>query len=326
MGGDDGLVDLRQGGGALAPISKLPIFLDLAGRPAILAGDTAGLAWKAELIGAAGALVRVFSPCPSAELRAAARRLEGPRFSLIERNWTPEDLIGAAIAVADLHTLAEAAEFKAAGDACGVLVNTVDKGGTCDFYFGAVVSRSPIMIGLTTDGSAPILGQTLRRVIELAAPKWLGAWGDLAREVRPLVKRRLAPGLARRTFWEAFSEMAFAAPPRPGARDWLLALAEEIAARPVRDLGSYREIMAPADADDLTLGEAKSLQSADVIIEDAGVDPAIRAFFRREATRLLVARAGVEGELGLGEVEGRIAAERAQGRSVTRLRVGGGAA
>ena len=110
------LDDAQEAPGAIAPISKLPIFLDLQDRPATLAGDTAGLAWKAELIAAAGARVRVFSAQPSEELRAlAARRAGDDRFQLVAREWTAQDLAGAAIAVADLPTLADAAAFKAAG-------------------------------------------------------------------------------------------------------------------------------------------------------------------------------------------------------------------
>ncbi|MBK9081345.1 MAG: hypothetical protein IPL88_04320 [Rhizobiales bacterium] len=310
----------REAPGAIAPISKLPIFLDLRDKPAALAGDTAGLAWKAELIAAAGADVRVFSAQPSEELRAlAARRAGDARFRLVPREWTAQDLAGAAIAVADLPTLAEAAAFKEAGDARGVLVNTVDKGATCDFYFGVVVSRSPIMIGATTDGTAPILGQSVRRAIELAVPDWLGQWGDLARAMRPEIKRRLAPGRQRRAFWEAFAELAMTRAPDEDARARLEAMLDPLAATPRRAPGAFARIDGVCEADCLTIGEVKRLQAADLIVEDAGVAETVRAFYRREATRLTVGRAGVAGEIAAADVEATIAAERADGRAVARV-------
>jgi uroporphyrin-III C-methyltransferase/precorrin-2 dehydrogenase/sirohydrochlorin ferrochelatase len=305
---------------AIAPISKLPIFLDLAERKAVLAGDSAGLAWKAELIFAAGARTQVYSPRPSEELRATARRLaESARFELIERAWKPHDLEGAAIAVADLETLSAAGEFKAAADACGVLANTVDKGATCDFYFGAVVSRSPIMIGATTDGTAPILGQWVRRAIELALPPWLAQWGAMARDLRPDIKRRLAPGAQRRAFWEAFAQKAFEAPPTTRSVDELLGAAAEISAMPRRGLGRRHDLAAPLDVDLLTLADVKFLQAADVIIEDADVLEGVRAFYRREATRLRVCEGPQAGEIARADVETRIEAERRDGRSVARV-------
>lgn len=310
---------LDEGSGAIGAIAKLPIFLDLAGRKATLAGDTPGLAWKAELISAAGAKVTVFSPAPCEELRALVRR--GPAagsVTIVQRDWTPADLAGAAIAVADLHTLAEAAAFKQAAVAAGVIANTVDKGATCDFYFGTVVSRTPLMIGATTDGTAPILGQAVRRAIELAVPDWLGPWLDFAREIRPQVKRSFAPGAARRGFWEAFTQDAWAAPLDEAAKTATLARISQAKATPT-PAGFVHRLRAPESADGLTIGDAKRLQSADLIVEAAGAAPAARVFYRREASRLVVGRAGVAGEIAPEAVEAILAEAAAQGRRVVVL-------
>ncbi|MCA0424361.1 MAG: bifunctional precorrin-2 dehydrogenase/sirohydrochlorin ferrochelatase [Proteobacteria bacterium] len=307
--------------GGFAAISKLPIFLDLAGRRAVLAGNTPGLAWKAELIAAAGADVQVFAPEPSDELRALlARGSRSGTVTLHQRPWVPADLAGAAIAVADLATLSDAAAFKAAGAAAGVIVNTIDKGATCDFYFGAIVSRSPLMIGATTDGTAPILGQAVRRAIEAAVPDWLGPWADFAREIRPEIKRRLAPGRQRRIFWEAFAERAMAAPLDEPARAGILAAAETIAATSRRTVGVIDEIAAPPSADCLRICDVKRLQSADVLIEEPGIAPAIRAYFRREATRLVLGRAGMPGEIAAGTCLQELEAMRADGKRIVIIR------
>ncbi|QLP96213.1 MAG: hypothetical protein HZY79_00720 [Rhodoblastus sp.] len=235
-----------------------------------------------------------------------------------ERDWRPEDLKGAAIAVADLHTQEEAAAFKAAGVAAGVIVNTVDKGATCDFYFGTVVSRSPLMIGATTDGTAPILGQAVRRAIELAAPEWLGPWLTWARDVRPEVKRRLAPGAQRRAFWEAFTERAMSAPLDEAGKQDILSHIENLAAAP-RERGGVLRLIAPAHVDALTLGAVKRLQAADLIIEARGAATAARAFYRREATRLTVGASGCAGEIAAADVEATISDAVAAGRRVVLL-------
>lgn len=302
--------------GAIKAIAKLPIFLALAGRKAALAGETAGLAWKAELIAAAGADVIVYAAHPCDELRALARRgVAAGSLRIEEREWTPDDLKGAAVAVADLHTLGEAEAFKRAGVAAGVIVNTVDKGATCDFYFGAVVSRTPLMIGATSDGTVPILAQTVRRAIELAVPDWIGPWLDWAREIRPEVKRRLAPGAQRRGFWEDFTARAWSAPLDATAKAQVSARLETAAATPKRQEGSVHRFVAPAQADDLRLGDVKRLQSADVIIEERGAQRAARVFYRREATKLAVGDGG-PGTVAPAEVEAMIAAESAAGRRV----------
>ena len=52
----------------LSALARLPVFLDLGGKRAVLAGGAAGAAWKAELLAAAGADVQIFAQEPCDEL------------------------------------------------------------------------------------------------------------------------------------------------------------------------------------------------------------------------------------------------------------------
>lgn len=306
--------------GAIAALATLPIFFKLAGRKAVLAGDTAGIAWKCELIAAAGAEVTLFSPEPCDEVRALARRgVAAGSLKIEEREWTAQDLRGAALAVADLETASEAAAFKAAGAQAGAVVNTVDKAATCDFFFGAVVNRSPLVIGISTDGAAPILGQAVRRAIELVAPDWLGPWLSFAQSLRPRVKRHLAQGAQRRAFWEAFTERAMSGPLDDEGEAATRRDIETQAQTPER-AGSVLRLVGPAHVDALTLGEVKRLQAAELLIEERGAHRAARAFLRREATRLLVGRADVAGEIAPHDVEPTIARWVEAGRRVIVLK------
>jgi len=56
----------------MAPLARLPVFLALDGRRAVVAGNGAAAAWKAELVSAAGAAVDVYAEHPCEELRALA--------------------------------------------------------------------------------------------------------------------------------------------------------------------------------------------------------------------------------------------------------------
>ena len=53
-------------------LARLPIFLALAGKRALVAGNGAPVAWKAEMLAAAGADVAVFAEQPCEELRTIA--------------------------------------------------------------------------------------------------------------------------------------------------------------------------------------------------------------------------------------------------------------
>ena len=69
----------RNPPGAMEPLARLPVFLALEGKRAVVAGGSAAAAWKAELLSAAGARVDVYaetpptSCCRSPAIRRAAR-------------------------------------------------------------------------------------------------------------------------------------------------------------------------------------------------------------------------------------------------------------
>jgi uroporphyrin-III C-methyltransferase/precorrin-2 dehydrogenase/sirohydrochlorin ferrochelatase len=179
----------RQGVPArIEPLAVLPVFFSLQDRAAIVVGGSAAAAWKAELLAAAGARV------------VAVETLDA---------LDHDSLAGAALAVADLATEAEAARFAAAARAAGVHCNVIDRPAFCDFQFGAIVNRSPVVIGISTGGAAPVLGQAIRRRIETLLPAGLAAWAAAAQTCRASLKSVLPSAEQRRAFWRRFAERAF---------------------------------------------------------------------------------------------------------------------
>ena len=126
------------------------MFFALAGKRAVVSGGSQAATWKAELLSAAGATVKVFAPSACAELRIlAADPPHGPVW-LIERGIAAADTEGAVIAVADCEDDAAAAVFAAMARAAGVPANVIDRPAHSDFAFGAIVNRSPLVIGIST--------------------------------------------------------------------------------------------------------------------------------------------------------------------------------
>ena len=86
--------------------------------------------------------------------------------------------------------------FAAAARAVGVPVNVIDKPAFCDFAFGAIVNRSPLVIGISTDGAAPVFAQAIRAKLEALLPKGFADWAAAAARwrvgcegLRPVVYR-----------------------------------------------------------------------------------------------------------------------------------------
>jgi len=295
------------------PLTRLPAFFALAGKRCIVAGNGAAAAWKVELLAAAGARVDVLAPAPTEEIRALAAAPPAGAITLHERAWQPTDCAGAAMAVAECADDDEAARFAAAARSAGVPVNVIDRPAFCDFAFGAIVNRSPLVIGISTDGAAPVFAQAIRAKIETLIPKGFARWAEAARHWRPRVQARALSFRGRRSFWERFVARAIAAPDAPpDATDFATLLTPGQV-----DAGSVVLVGAgPGDPELLTLRAVRALQSADVILFDEKVAPEILDFARREAKKMLVGKTAIATMVSLAKA----------GRRVVWLKAGAGQA
>lgn len=302
----------------IGALAVLPVFLDLKGKRAVVAGGSEAAAWKAELLLAAGAFVDVFAE--SADVTAGMDALIRTRDLLYHhpRSWRPEDLSGAVVALADAADETEAEAFEAAARRSGAACNVIDKPAFCHFQFGSIVNRSPVVVGISTSGAAPILGQAIRRRIETVLPPWLAEWAALAERIRTDITARLSPQ-RRRAFWEGLSDRAFRAAPTDDAHH---AIEAGIAAdEPVR--GHVTFVGAGAgDAELLTLKAVRALQSADVILFDDLVSDGVLELARREAKRILVGKRAGRPSCQQHEISALMVTLARAGRRVVRLKSG----
>ena len=288
----------------MAALARLPIFLAIAGKRAVVAGDGAPVAWKAELLSAAGAEVDVFAERPCEELRAVAAQAPRGVIRLQYRAWQAADLRGAALAVGGFDDEAQAQSFAAAARTAGVPVNLIDKPAHCDFSFGAIVNRSPLVIGISTDGAAPVFGQAIRARLETMLPHGFGRWADAARSWRRRVQSARLSLAARHRFWQAFAHLALANPEREPAPSDFDALLNVSSGNDDAGIGTLTLICAVcSDPELLTLRAVRVLQTSDVILIDDRVSADIVDFARREARKMLVgstpnARSGTADDTG----------------------------
>ncbi len=285
----------------IAPLAKLPLFHDLQGKKVVVAGDSEGARWKAELFAAAGAhVVTLHLPVQ------------------------PEDIAGSALAIAEAQSDEEAQAFVDAVHAAGVLANVIDKPAFCDFQFGSIVNRSPLIIGISTDGAAPVFGQAIRARIEAMLPASFADWATTAVAWRKRVMALDLPFALRRSFWERFAALAFSrpeTPPTEAERDQLISRIRAEKAEPQH--GRITLVGAgPGDAELLTLKAVRALQSADVILYDDLVSSDVLDFARREAGRMLVGKKGHGPSCKQEDINGLMVKLASQGKHVVRLKSG----
>lgn len=305
-------------------LARLPVFMALAGKRVVVAGGTAQAAWKAELLSAAGAHVDVFAEAPGAELLGLAKAPARGAVTIRRRAMAAGDFAGAALAVGAFDDDDAAAQFAAAARAHGVPVNVIDRPAFCDFAFGAIVNRSPLVIGISTDGAAPAFGMAVRAKIEAMIPKGFARWVEAARRWRPALAATGLSFQGRQQFWRIFSHFAATHPNHePTRSDFDGFVAETTTEVSDPDNGSVTLVGAgPGDPELLTLRAVRALQAADIILVDDLVAPEILDFARREAKKMLVGKTGHGPSCKQEEINAMMVALARTGKRVVRLKGG----
>ena len=300
----------------LAALSTLPVFYTLTGKRVLLAGGSEAAAWKAELLAATGATVEVAAPenelCQEMRGLAASGQL-----TLLNGHWTVIAWTGYAMAVGDCEDEEEAAHFADAARRFGVPVNVIDKPAFCDFQFGSIVNRSPLVVGISTSGAAPILGQAVRQRVEAMLPKSLADWAGLARHIRDRATSLLDSGPERRHFWQRLADKAFHTPAEEAELENWIEAAKGTNGGRVTLVGA-----GPGDAEYLTLKAMRALQAAEVILFDDLVSDDVLELARREAKRILVGKRGGRDSCKQEDINRTMITLAKAGRHVVRLKSG----
>jgi uroporphyrin-III C-methyltransferase/precorrin-2 dehydrogenase/sirohydrochlorin ferrochelatase len=307
----------------MEPLARLPVFLALGGKRALVAGGSAAAAWKAELLSAAGATVDVVARDFSEEMLAVASAPPNGTIALHRRDWQAEDFAGAAIAISACDD-AGAENFARAARAAGIPVNVVDRPAISDFAFGSIVNRSPLVIGISTDGAAPIFAQAIRARLEALIPRGFGRWAEAAQRWRAAIKASGLSFAGRRRFWQHFTAHAIAhADVAPAETDFGRFLAATRCEGGSVEQGSVTLVGAgPGDPELLTLRAVRALQSADVILIDDLVAPEILDFARREARKMMVGKTGFAPSCKQNEINALMISLAKAGKRVVRLKGG----
>ena len=193
-------------------MNTFPLFFKLEDRKVLIVGGGDVALRKADLLSRAGACITVLAPTIMAEIQAL---LSDSKHQLIYENYHKTYMTGARVIIAatDDETLNH--QIHADATEINIPVNVVDTPPLCDFIFPAIVDRNPIVIGISSNGKAPVLARLLRARLETLIPQGYGKLAKLAGDFRTEVKSKIPTLTGRRQFWErAFegqvSELMFA--------------------------------------------------------------------------------------------------------------------
>jgi len=168
-----------------------------------------------------------------------------------------------------------------------LLINVVDQPELCSYITPAIIDRSPMIIALSSSGSAPILIRMLREQIEKVLPDNYGLLADFSFKFRDHVKARIKGIRNRRTFWEntlrgAIGQKILTGDTTSAEQQLIASLKEEISA-PVGEIVFIHS--QDGNPDNLTLKAHRELQFADAVFYDDEVNFDLIEYVRRDADK-----------------------------------------
>jgi uroporphyrin-III C-methyltransferase / precorrin-2 dehydrogenase / sirohydrochlorin ferrochelatase len=303
-------------------VRYFPLFLDLRGRPVLVAGGGTVAERKVKLLLASGAQVTVVAPdvCP-----ALARRVARGEIRHRAGEFDGSDLESQRWVIAATDRSAVNREIAKAAEARGLFVNVVDDAELSTAIMPAIVDRSPLMIAVSSGGAAPMLARRVREQLEALLDQ---SWGRVAQFLgvwRSRIRARFDSSRERRGFYRELLEGPIVALVRCGrGADAAQALAERLAAPSAR-CGPGRVILAgagPGDPGLLTLRALRALNEADVVLHDRLVSAEVLAMVRRDAEVLEVGKSAGGASVSQDMINRMLVTHARAGRTVVRLKGG----
>ncbi|SFN10230.1 uroporphyrin-III C-methyltransferase / precorrin-2 dehydrogenase / sirohydrochlorin ferrochelatase [Izhakiella capsodis] len=301
-------------------MNYLPLFADLRTRAVLVVGGGDVAARKIDLLRRAGACVRVVARSLCDELA----ELEQQQVIIwLARDFAEEQLKDVVLVIAATDDNVLNSTVSSCANARNLLVNVVDDQAKCSFIFPSIVDRSPLVVAISSGGTAPVLARLLREKLEALLPVSLGNMAALAAEWRGKVKQRFAKIADRRRYWERIFSGQFAS---QVACSNLMAARQTLDAQLENPEACKGEIIlvgaGPGDPGLLTLRALQVMQQADVVLYDHLVSAEVLDLVRRDADRICVGkRAGTHDVIQ--EETNRLLVELAcEGKRVVRLKGG----
>ncbi len=299
-----------------------PLFLDLRGRPVLVAGGGPVAERKVKLLVASGAQVTVVAPelCP-----ALARRVTRGEIRHRAGEFAPSDLELQRWVIAATDRSEVNREIARAAEARGMFVNVVDDAELSTAIMPAIVDRSPLMIAVASGGGAPMLARQVREQLEALLDQSWGRVAQFLRLWRARIRDRFDSARERRAFYRELLEGPIVAQVRSGREaDAGQALAERLAAPTDRRApGSVILVGAgPGDPGLLTLRALRALNEADIVLHDRLVSAEVLAMVRRDAEVLEVGKVAGGASVSQDLINRMLVTHARAGRKVVRLKGG----
>ena len=274
-------------------MNVFPLFFNLTGKTVVVVGGGTVAERKVRLLLRAGARVTVVAPEQTSWLRASAQAgaLSSLFTSFVAEHIREAWLVIAATGRREINRI-----VAQAADALHLPCNVVDDGQLSTVQVPAMVDRSPLMIAVSSAGSAPVLARRVREWIESELPESVGDLAGLLARRRADIKQAFPEVHTRRHFFDyvldsQIPDLLAQGKPTEALAAFDAALETEtpqqhiqVTILPIADLEAV---------DLLTLRALRKLNQADWVLYLPLTLPAILEKARRDARLMALDQAGV---------------------------------
>lgn len=299
----------------------LPLFFDLKSKPCLIVGGGTIATRKARLLHKAGATIHVVAPNISEELTRLAKDSGGS----VELKKYSQACLANVVLVISATDIDSVNQVVAADcHALKLPVNVVDSPALCSVIMPAIIDRSPLIIGVTSGGEAPVLARRVRSMLESSIPAAYGDLAKLASKFRDKAKSVFSDGDLRRRFWESVLNGPAAEKVLSGnASEAEKMVEEQLNNASVEAQGEVYLVGAgPGDPDLLTFKALRLMQQAEVVLYDRLVSQPILEMTRRDADRIYVGKKRSEHAVPQQQINQMLLELAQQGKRVLRLKGG----
>lgn len=303
----------------------LPIFLDIRGKKIVVDGGTTVAARRVERALLAGADVEIFDANPGNEVTAL---MGHKNLTHHARPITIADMTGAVVAYGASEDPTRDALLHKGAKAAGVLVNVADVAEYCDFITPSVVDRSPLVIAISSGGTAPVIARILRARIESLLPPAYGRMAAFLGTFRDRALDGIKSATQRRRFWENMidgpaGDHFLSGNPQQAEQHLLDSLACATGQGAPCEQGEVFLVGAgPGDPDLLTFRALRLMQRCDVVLHDRLVSPGILELVRRDAERIYVGKRPKHHAMFQEDISALMVKLASEGKRVLRLKGG----
>lgn len=261
-----------------------PIFLDEKYIAAMVIGGGEVASRKIELLLKTTVNITVMSEnvCASVERLINLHQLTWLKHNYEVGHFTRINLV---IAATDDNLVNEAIADESRS--LNLLTNVVDQPELCTYITPAIIDRSPMIIALSSSGSAPILIRMLREQIEKTLPQGYGKLADFSFKFREHVKARVKGLRNRRSFWEntlrgPIGQAVLDGKQQEAEQQLIASIKQEIAPPSGEIIFIHTK---EGNPDNLTLTAHRAMQFADAVFYDEKVNLELIEYIRRDAEK-----------------------------------------